>query len=226
MRCRAQGLIAAYGGPRTPGTALIHLMHHMGQLEDHGSSGAMSRRHRNGQLRDRRRRYRSRRQIACGTAVGAIVPGEGVELADGTLIRARDVICNADPKVAMRLLEGQGVPDEFAERLDDWQVRSPTMKLNAALSELPRWSAAGDGTWPANGTINVTAGMDACQDAFEACERGESQLGFVEIYSQTAADPSPAPEGKHLISAFCQYAPYERATARGTTPSGSGQRPR
>ncbi|CAN5450349.1 NAD(P)/FAD-dependent oxidoreductase [soil metagenome] len=207
-----QGLICAYGGPRTPGTALIHLMHHLGQLEDHGSSwgyvaggiGMVS-------FAIADAAIEAGAQIACGTEVGAIVPGEGVELAGGTLIRARDVICNADPKVAMRLLEGQGVPEDFAERLGAWKVRSPTMKLNAALSDLPRWTAAGDETWPANGTINVTAGMDACQDAFEACERGESQLGFVEIYCQTAADPSPAPEGKHLISAFCQYAPYERA---------------
>ena len=27
-----QGLIAAYGGPKDKGTAMIHLMHHMGEL--------------------------------------------------------------------------------------------------------------------------------------------------------------------------------------------------
>ena len=160
-----QGLICAYGGPHTPGTALIHLMHHMGQLEGHGSSwgyveggiGMVS-------FAIADAAIEAGAQIACGVEVGAIVPGEGVELADGTLIRARDIVCNADPKVAMRLLEGQGVPKDFAERLDSWKVRSPTMKLNAALSDLPRWTAAGDETWPANGTINVTAGMDACQE--------------------------------------------------------------
>lgn len=205
-----QGLIAAYGGPRDAGTSLIHLMHHMGQLHEYGSSwgyvkggiGMIS-------FAIADAAIEAGAQIACGAEVGSIVPGEGVELGDGTLIRARDVICNADPKVAMRLLEGQGVPEEFAERLDSWKVRSPTMKLNAALSELPRWTSAGGETWPANGTINITGGIDACQAAFAACERGELELGFVEIYCQTASDPTPAPEGKHLISAFCQYAPYE-----------------
>jgi phytoene dehydrogenase-like protein len=34
-------------------------------------------------------------------------------------------------------------------------------------------------------------------------------VGFGEIYIQTGYDPSPAPEGKHLMSVFGQYAPYE-----------------
>jgi phytoene dehydrogenase-like protein len=57
--------------------------------------------------------------------------------------------------------------------------------------------------------VDVTDGLEAAQDAFEGCERGELQIAYAEIYSQTAADPSPAPEGKHLLSAFCQYAPAE-----------------
>jgi phytoene dehydrogenase-like protein len=212
-----QGLICAYGGPRTPGTAAIHLMHHMGQLQDHGSSwgyveggiGMVS-------FAIADAAIEAGAMVACGAPVGAIVPGEGVELEDGTLIRARDVVCNADPKVAERLLAGQDLPAGFAAQLDAWRVRSPTMKLNAALSELPRWTAADGGVWPANGTINISAGIDGCQEAFEACERGEVRHGFVEIYCQTAMDPTPAPEGKHLISAFCQYAPYERADGEWT----------
>jgi acyl-CoA dehydrogenase len=48
--------------------------------------------------------------LACGTPVSEILPGEGVRLEDGTLIRATTVVCNADPKVALRLLEGHEVP--------------------------------------------------------------------------------------------------------------------
>jgi phytoene dehydrogenase-like protein len=36
-------------------------------------------------------------------------------------------------------------------------------------------------------------------------------VAFGEIYIQTGYDPSPAPEGKHLMSVFGQYAPYEIA---------------
>ena len=51
--------------------------------------------------------------------------------------------------------------------------------------------------------------MDDAQRAFEACTRGEAAVGFGEIYIQTGYDPSPAPAGKHLMSVFGQYAPYE-----------------
>lgn len=42
--------------------------------------------------------------LAAGVPVARVLPGEGVVLEDGTSIDARTVICNADPKVALRLL--------------------------------------------------------------------------------------------------------------------------
>ena len=205
-----QGLIAAYGGPRDPGTAAVHLMHHMGDLGEHPGSwgyvtGGMGRI----SFAICEAAIEAGALIACGVPVAAIEPGRGVALEDGTEIRARSVLCNADPKVALDLLEEAAVPAGFEEQLREWKVRSPVMKLNAAVSELPRWSAAGGGAWPALGTVNVTGGLDACQEAFEACERGEVAVGFGEIYSQTASDASVAPEGKHVISVFAQYAPAE-----------------
>ncbi len=217
----SQGLIAAYGGPKTPGTAAIHLMHHMGVVDGHqgswayvgGGMGAVS-------LAIAQAAMDAGAVIACDAPVAAIEPGTGVELVDGTAIRAPVVVCNADPKVALRLLAGQGIPPELERRLEEWQVRSPVFKLNAVLDELPRWSAAdGDGRWPAAGTVNLGGGIDSSQAAFEACERGELALGYAEMYCQTAADPAAAPAGTHLMSAFCQYAPYveeegERAAMR------------
>ena len=47
--------------------------------------------------------------IATGVPVGAIRPGEGVELEDGTAIAARAVVCNADARRALALLDG-GAP--------------------------------------------------------------------------------------------------------------------
>ena len=51
--------------------------------------------------------------------------------------------------------------------------------------------------------------MDEAQKAFERCDAGEPAVAFGEIYIQTAYDPTPAPEGKHLMSVFGQYAPYD-----------------
>jgi len=147
--------------------------------------------------------------LACGVPVAEIVPGEGVTLEDGTSIQAETVVCNADPKRMLSMLAGQEVDEDYRARLERWKVRSPVVKFNAALDRLPDWTAAPGETWPARATIDLTGTMDDAQRAFEACDRGEPAVAFGEIYIQTGYDPSPAPEGKHLLSVFGQYAPYE-----------------
>jgi phytoene dehydrogenase-like protein len=207
-----QAVIAAYGGPKDKGTASIKLMHYQGDLEGQGpvwgyvkgGMGMIS-----FALADAAREAGA--VLACGVPVEAIVPEEGVVLEDGTRIHARTVVCNADPKVALRLLEGQDVPADYRERLEAWKVRSPVVKFNAALTDLPEWAAAPGEVWPARATIDVTGGLEDAQRAFEACDRGEPAVGFGEVYLQTGYDPSPTPEGHHLLSVFGQYAPYELA---------------
>lgn len=51
--------------------------------------------------------------------------------------------------------------------------------------------------------------LDAAQDAADAARRGHVGIGFAELYFQTAYDDSGAPAGRHVMSAFAQYAPYE-----------------
>jgi phytoene dehydrogenase-like protein len=205
-----QGVIAAYGGPKDPGTASIKLMHYQGDLEGQGpvwgyvkgGMGMIS-----FAIADAAREAGA--QLATGTPVAEIVPEQGVRLEDGTFIRARTAICNADPKVALRLVTE--MPEGYRARLTAWKVRSPVVKFNAALNALPEFTAATGAGWPARATIDVTGGLEAAQRAFEACERGEPAIGFGEIYIQTGYDPSPAPAGCHLLSVFGQYAPYELA---------------
>jgi len=209
-----QGLIAAYGGPKTPGTAMVHLMHSMGELDGsagswgyvEGGMGMVSFAICDAALE-------AGAEVACGVPVARVTPGEGVELEDGTSVRAETVMINADPKRLSRMLDGADVPAEFTNRLDAWKVRSPVIKVNAALSALPHWTAAGGETWPAAGTVNCRKSLDEAQEAFEACDRGELSIAFVEMYSQTADDPSVAPPGRHVISAFCQYAPADATAA-------------
>jgi phytoene dehydrogenase-like protein len=213
-----QGVIASWGGPKDPGTASIKLMHYQGDLEGRGpvwgyvkgGMGMVS-----FAIADAAREHGA--QLATGVPVARILPGEGVELEDGTRIRARAVLCNADPKVALRLLDGQDVPGDYRERLEAWKVRSPVVKFNAVLSDLPRWTAAPGERFPAQATVDVTGGLDDAQAAADACARGEIAIGFGEIYVQTGYDPTPAPEGYHLLSVFGQYAPYD--LAEGDWPS-------
>jgi phytoene dehydrogenase-like protein len=204
-----QGIIGTYAGPRDPGTAAVKLMHYAGEIDGHGGAwgyvrGGM------GMIsfiiaeaaRD------AGAVLATGVPVAAVLPGEGVRLDDGTLIRAARVVSNADPKTLLGLLPGDSVPEAWRRRVEDWDIRSPVVKFNAALRRLPSWTAAPGETFMARGTVNVTTGLDGAQRAFAACERGEPAVGFGEIYVQTLHDPSVAPPGRHLMSVFGQYAPY------------------
>ncbi len=103
------------------------------------------------------------------------------------------------------------MPADYRARLERWDIRSPVVKFNAALSRLPSWTAAPGESFMARGTVDVTTGLDDAQAAFERCAAGEPAVGFGEIYVQTLHDPSPAPPGKHLMSVFGQYAPYDLA---------------
>jgi phytoene dehydrogenase-like protein len=107
------------------------------------------------------------------------------------------------------------MPPDFRERLEAWRVPSSAMKLNAGLKRLPTFTAAtrpeAGGVAPHRAMVTITPGLEAGEAAFRAFEQGEPALGFAELYFHTAYDPTVAPEGRHTMSAFCQYAPYELA---------------
>jgi phytoene dehydrogenase-like protein len=204
-----QGIIGAFAGPRDPGTASVKLMHHQGDLLGQGSiwgyvKGGMGRI----SFAIAQAAQDAGAVLATGVPVGRILPGEGVELESGELIRSSTVISNADPKRTLAMLGSADLPAGFRERVEAWQVRSPVVKLNAALSKLPTFTATGS-VDPHRAMVTVTPGLEAAQEAFEACQRGEPCIGFAELYFQTAYDNSVAPPGRHTMSAFTQYAPYE-----------------
>ncbi len=206
------GTIGTWAGPRDPGTACVKLMHRLGSLDGKSSSwgyveggmGMVS-----FAIADAAQEAGA--TLACGAPVGRLLPGEGVELEDGTRIRARVVLCNADPKVALGLFGDEPIDAAYRERLETWKTRSPTVKLNAALRRLPTWTAAPGESWPARSQIDIGGGLDAAQEAFQRAKAGEPAVSFCEIYCQTGYDPTPAPEGMHLMSVFAQYVPYEMA---------------
>jgi len=212
-----QGVIGSWLGPRDPGSAWVHLMHGMGELEGRGGSwgyvkGGLGR----VSFAIAQAAQDAGAALAAGVPVARIVAGEGVELESGETIRARAVVCNADPKRMLAMLDPAEVPAEFSARVEAWKVRSPVVKLNAGLTRMPAFAAAASpatgGVEPTRGMISFSTGLEGMQDAFRACERGEPAIGFVELYFQTAYDPSVAPEGRQTMSAFCQYAPYELAS--------------
>ncbi len=204
-----QGVIGTNAGPKDPGTASVHLMHHQGDLLGLGSVwgyvvGGMGR----VSFAIAQAALQAGAEIAAGVEVGRVLPGEGVEVSSGELIRARTVVSNADPKRTLTMLGPQAGSSAFRERLESWDVTSPVVKLNAGLIRLPTFPAAGE-VDPHRAMLTVTPGLDGCQEAYEACRRGEPRIGFAELYFQTAYDPSVAPPGRHTMSVFAHYAPYE-----------------
>ena len=205
-----QGTIGTYAGPRDRGTAAVHLMHAMGTLNGeggvwgyvHGGMGRIS-------FADAARQAGA--VLATGTPVAAIVPGEGVQLEGGELIRAAIVVSNADPKRTLALCAGD-VDAAYRARVDGWRMDSPVVKLNCGLSRPPRFlAAAADDPTPYRAMVTISRGTDATQQVCEASRRGEPAPEWCELYFHTAYDPSIAPPGKHTMSVFAQYAPYTLA---------------
>jgi phytoene dehydrogenase-like protein len=206
-----QGVIGAWAGPEDPGTASIKLMHFAGTLEGEpavwgyvrGGMGMIS-------FAIAEAAREAGAVLAAGVPVAEIRPGEGVVLEGGDVIRARAVISNADPRRTVGLC-GDAVPVEFRDRIDAWRMTSPVVKVNVGLNALPRFTSVPDSDWPCGSMVSITTGIDDAQRAFEDCTKGIPNPGFAELYFQTAYDPSVAPAGKHTMSVFCQYAPYDLA---------------
>ncbi|MDQ3946760.1 MAG: NAD(P)/FAD-dependent oxidoreductase [Actinomycetota bacterium] len=206
-----QGVIGTFAGPRERGTAWVHAHHCLGALEGRagawgyveGGLGRVS-------LILAEAAEEAGALVHCGAEVAAIVPGEGVRLEGGELIRGGVVVANADPKRTLALVEGD-VPEAFSGRVAAWRSESPVIKLNCALSRLPRFTAARPGEEPYRAMVTITSGINVTQAAVEAARRGEPAPAWCELYFQTAYDPSVAPPGAHTMSVFAQYAPYRLA---------------
>ena len=206
-----QGLIGTYAGPRDPGTAAIHLMHASGTLEGipgawgyvEGGMGRVS-----FMLADAA--IEAGAVIAAGVEVAEIRPSEGVVLAAGEVLRAGVVVSNADPKRTLTLCAGD-VPEAFRARVDGWRTDSPVLKINCGLSRLPSFPQAEAGLVPHRAMITISTGVDDTQAACESSRRGEPAPAWCELYFHTAYDGSVAPAGRHAMSVFAQYAPYQLA---------------
>jgi phytoene dehydrogenase-like protein len=105
MAYLGQGVIGTKASPHDPGTASIRFHHSSGRLGGlpgtwgyvKGGMGMVS-----FILCDIAREAGA--VVAAGVPVARILPGEGVELSAGEMIRAPVVVSNADPRVTLRLL--------------------------------------------------------------------------------------------------------------------------
>jgi phytoene dehydrogenase-like protein len=216
-------IIGAMASPATPGTAYVLFHHVMGEAGGargvwgyvRGGMGSLSEaiagaaRAAGAEIRTSARVERI--LVAEGRAAGVV-------LGDGTELRARRVVSNADANVTLLKLAGaEHLPPDAAARVQAIDYASASLKINVALSELPDFTAL-RGTAPGpqhRGTIHVAPSLDYLEAAFDDARRGEpSRAPILECTIPSVVDPTVAPPGKHVMSMFVQYAPYRLAGGR------------
>jgi phytoene dehydrogenase-like protein len=150
--------------------------------------------------------------VISGVPVAQIIPGEGVLLESGERIHARTIVCNADPRQALRLL-GNAADSAWRARVEQVPIEGCTVKLNVHLRELPNFKARPGTDEPHHyGQINAPLTKVEWKAGFAAARRGElPQHLWCELYFQSVHDSSVAPAGTHTMSVFAQYVPYSLA---------------
>ena len=212
-----QAVIGGWCGPMSPGSAYVLMHHWIGEVAGHagawgwvrgGMGGVSTALARAAESAGAEIRTNAEVQRVAIDASGRSV---GVELSDGSLVRARRVVSNAHPITTYLDLVGEDrLPDEVVRDIKRYRTRSGSVKVNVALSELPSFPS-----WDQEGRLHM--GLSAVSPSIEYLERAwddakygsPSEHPYVEVVFPTAHEEGLAPPGKHVMLAFCQYGPYE-----------------
>ena len=139
----------------------------------------------------------------------------GVQLADGRLFEAPVVASSVDAHLTFeRFLAPQELPEPFLKAVQRISYASASAKINLALSEPPNFRATpSDGIAPHHhGTMHISPTLDYIERAYADARAGRpSEEPVLEMTMASALDDTISPEGKHVLSIFVQYAPYELA---------------
>ena len=217
-------MIGANGGPRSPGTAYILLHHCMGGVNGHrglwgfvrGGMGAVS-----NAIADSARSRGA--VIRTNSPVEKIVVRQGrargVVLKSGEEIAAGLVASNLDPKKTfLDLLDAAADLDpEFVDGIRKFRIEGTSLKMNLALNGLPEFLVLPGDPPGAPGpqhraTMHLCPSVEYIERAWDDAKYGRpSQSPLIEMTIPTMYDPSLAPEGRHIMGIFLQYAPYTLA---------------
>ncbi len=213
-------IIGAFAAPSMPGTAYVLFHHVMG--ETNGARGvwsyvkggmggltqALAKAATDLGVEIRTEAEVSRILVEDGSAVGVV-------LANGDELRARRIASNVDCRLTFeQFIDPRQLPPEFVSELKRIDYSSASAKINVALDALPNFTACpGGAPGPQHrGTIHLCPDQDYIERSYDAAKYGHaSSEPVVECTIPSAVDPTVAPQGKHVMSMFCQYAPYHVA---------------
>lgn len=140
----------------------------------------------------------------------------GVVLSDGEEINVEAVVSGVDPKrTFFKLLDTTQLDPTFALRIRNLRAAGTVAKVNLALGGLPAFRAlenSEDGLRALSGRIHIGPEIDYLERAFDASKYGEfSAAPYLDVTIPTLLDPALAPDGKHVLSAYVQFAPFKLA---------------
>jgi phytoene dehydrogenase-like protein len=205
-------------GPRSPGTAYVLLHHYMGSID--GTVGAW------GFARGGMGAVTSALGLSLQASGGTIRSGApveqvlvrngravGVALADGEEIHARTVVSNMDVRrTFLQTMDAHDLPDDFVRQVRNFKIRGSSGKLNIALDGLPSFPAIPPGSPSTRGDMHVTDTIEMLERAYDDWKEGRwSRSPYLDILIPSQIDPTMAPDGKHYMSVFVQYCPYQLA---------------
>ena len=212
----ASGIIGTFLGPRSPGSAYVLLHHYMGEIDgafrawgfQKGGTGAISE-----AIASAARAAGA--EIRTEAAVERVLVKNGrvtgVALVSGEELAAPVVVSGLDPRrTFLELVDPKLLPEDVVEAIGRFKIRGSSGKVNLALSELPNFSCL-PGVGPhLRGAISISPSVDYLERAYDDAKYGEfSREPYLDVVIPSMIDPGMAPPGKHVLSAFVQYAPYQ-----------------
>ncbi len=214
----ANNVYGKHGGPYQPGTGLGLLFHLLsgGEHDQQGFYGHVM----GGMGSITNAMAKAARgfgaEIRTGSSVQQIDVRDGrvraVVLEDGTEIRARVVLSNADPKrTFLGMVQERDLPDDFVRSIRGIKMEGPCAKVNMVLAEEPRFTGTPAGYDPQQRSLfTLVPSLEFAERCYDIAKFGEipEQL-WVDCVIATNADPSLAPAGKHVMTCFVQYVPYK-----------------
>ena len=212
----ASGIIGTFLGPRSPGSAYVLLHHYMGEIDGQfrawgfakGGTGGIAE-----AIASAARAFGAEIRTEAKVAEVIVKNGRarGVVLEDGEEIAAEVVVSSLDPThTFLNLVEPAQLPVELVEAVQRFNIRGSSAKVNLSLDGVPELACLPGVGRHLAGAISISPDTDYLERAYDDAKYGDfSRRPYVDVVIPSMIDPDMAPPGKHVMSCFVQYAPYE-----------------
>jgi phytoene dehydrogenase-like protein len=135
----------------------------------------------------------------------------GVALQSGEEIAASLVVSGLDPRLTFtRLVEPRELPEDLVEGVRRYKFRGSSGKVNLALSGILDFTCLPGNGPHLRGAVSISPSLEYLERAYDDAKYGAfSRHPYMDCILPSMIDPGMAPPGKHVMSIFVQYAPYE-----------------